>query len=152
VIVTGTAVLLGSLALGTVALRSAWSSRAGEPSADARAKGELVRRAVDKGYRDLPVRTRMDWRDVSPLVAPHIPAGTAYGFAEAILWHAGFGFTWSRQTAAKPMDENLKRCLTVAVRPLGLVADRRIRGLCDARARPSGELRHRGADPDFHPR
>jgi len=112
--VTGAAALIGSLALGAVALRSAWSSRAGEPSADAHAKGELVRHAIDEAYRTLPVGNRADWRDVSPLVALHIPAGTSYDFAETILWHAGCGFTWARRTAAKPMEENLKRCPTLA--------------------------------------
>jgi hypothetical protein len=98
----------------------------------------LVRRAVDQASRSLSARTRTDWRDISPLVAPHIAAGTSYDLTEAILWHAGLGFTWSRRTAAKPMDENLKRCPTLAVRrgltlwPIGdfeasvtLVPDRR---------------------------
>ena len=113
-IVTGLAVLLGSLALGAVALRSAHGSRSGERT-DARAKGASVRRAVEAAYEGLPVGTTPEWQDISSLVSPLIPAGTPYDLAEDILCQAGFGFTWSRLTAAKPMDENLKRCPTIAV-------------------------------------
>jgi len=82
---------------------------------EAREKGRTVRRAIDEASGRLPVGTTADWRDISHVIEPHIPAGTSYDLAEAILWYAGFGFTWSRQTAAKPMDENLKRCPTIAV-------------------------------------
>jgi hypothetical protein len=109
------AVLGGSLALGAVAVRSAWSSRAAEPP-DVRAKGEAVREAVDKAYERFPGGTHGEWRDISSVVAAHIPAGTAYDLAEAILWRAGFDFTWARRIAARPMDESLKMCPTEATR------------------------------------
>lgn len=138
VVVTGLAALVGSFALGAVALRSARGSRASEQSADARAKASDVSRVIDKAYKDLPLGAASEWHDVSSLVSPLIPAGTSYDLAESILWHAGFGFRWSRLTAAKPIDENLKRCPTIAVArrlrfsPLGefqasvtLVPDRR---------------------------
>ena len=114
VIVTGVAALLGSFALGGIALQSARGSRASERTPDARAKGEMLSRAIDKAYRDLPDGSK--WHDISPVITPLIPGGTPYDLAEAILWEAGFGFTWSRRTALKPMDENLKRCLTLAAR------------------------------------
>ena len=115
VIVTGLAALVGSFALGVVALRSARGSRASEQTADARAKASEVSRAIDKAYKDLPLGATSEWHDVSSLISPLIPAGTPYELAEGILWHAGFGFRWSRLIAAKPMDENLKRCPTIAV-------------------------------------
>jgi hypothetical protein len=115
VVVTGLAVLVGSFALGAVALSSARGSRVSERPAEARAKGALVRHAVDQAPKNFPVGARSDWRDISALVAPYIPAGMSYDVAEEILWHAGFGLTWSRRTAARPMDENLKRCLTLAI-------------------------------------
>jgi hypothetical protein len=115
VIVTGLAALAGSFALGAVALRSARGNRPNE-NADARAKSGMVRRAVDEAYGSLPVGSTSEWHDFSSVISPLIPTGTSYDLTEQILWHAGFGFTWSRLTAAKPMDENLKRCSTVAVR------------------------------------
>jgi hypothetical protein len=140
VIVTGLAALVGSFALGAVALRSARGSRASEQTADARAKANEVGAAIDKAYKDLPLGTTSEWHDVSSLISPLIPPGTPYDLTEEILWHAGFGFRWSRLTAAKPMDENFKRCPTIAVRrrlrlsPLGefqasvtLVPDRRMK-------------------------
>lgn len=87
--------------------------------------GKRVRRAVDEAYKNLPAGAASEWHDISSLISPLIPAGTPYDLAEGILWQAGFAFTWSRLTAAKPMDENLKRCPTIAVmrelslRPLG---------------------------------
>ena len=114
-IAAGVAALFGSVALGAVALRSAQGSRAPERAVDARAKGVKVLRTVETAYKHLAVGATSEWQDISSLVSPLIPAGTPYDLAEDILWHAGFGFTWSRRTAAKPMDEDLKRCPTIAV-------------------------------------
>jgi hypothetical protein len=140
VVIVGLAALLGSFALGAVALRSARGSRTSEQTNGAREEGKAIRRAVDAAYSALPIGNAAEWHDISSVVSPLLSAGTSYDLAEDILWHAGFGFTWSRRTAAKPMDENLKRCMTVAVRcelslwPLGaleasvtLVPDRRTR-------------------------
>ena len=116
VIVTGLGVLFGSFALGAVALRGARGSRSAERTPDGQAIGGMLSRAIDKAYRDLPAGTKSSGHDISTVVAPLIPAGTPYDLAEEILWEAGFGFTWSRRTALKPIDENLKRCMTVAAK------------------------------------
>jgi len=120
VIVTGLASLVGAFALGAVALRTARGNRRNE-DADVRAKSGMIRRAIDGAYGALPIGNTSQWHDFSSAISPLIPAGISYDLAEKILWYAGFGFTWSRLTSAKPMDENLKRCSTVAVRcDLGL--------------------------------
>jgi hypothetical protein len=115
VVVTGLAVLVGSFALGAVALRSAHSSRVNAPPADAEARGRMIRRAVDLAYRCLPGGLTTAWRDISSFVGPSLPAGLSYDLAEESLSHAGFNFTWARRTVPKPMDEHLKSSPTLAV-------------------------------------
>jgi hypothetical protein len=115
VIATGLAALVGSFALGAVALQSAHSMRANEPPADARARGRMIRRAIEQAYWCFPGGITTAWGNASSFVEPSLPAGLSYDLAEESLWQAGFDFIWARRTTPKPMDEYLKRSPTLAV-------------------------------------